>query len=460
MELPQKRLRIYIPMKYPITIAAFFLFTSTSIFAQTNLDKAIDAALPDLVTTYKTIHASPELSGYEEQTSARIASRLKSLGYEVTDHIGKFQNKPWKGYGVVGRLKNGKGPVVMVRTEMDALPLVEKTGLPYASTVKVKNDAGELGVMHSCGHDIHMAIFLGCAKILAERKDEWRGELLLVAQPAEEAGPGGSGAEAMLNDGLYVNFPKPDYVLGLHQTPALIAGQVALLQGYSNAVSGAGEIVVRGVGAHPARPQDAKDPVVISAELILALQTIVSRETNPFDPVSLTIGVIQGGTAANIIPDEVRLKFNVRALSNEVYDKTIASITRMARGVAITAGVPEDRMPVVTSVRGYPANYNDPALTARISNVLKKTMGESNVTTAKPVLTGEDFSYYSLEKKIPSLFFTIGSSDSVKYAESIKTGIPLPSNHSPTMVPVPDGTIKTGVKAMTTAVFELLNTRR
>ncbi|GHN01594.1 putative amidohydrolase [Cytophagales bacterium WSM2-2] len=441
-------------MKY-ITIILVFLGSRQN-FAQTKNDNAIDKTLPGLIAAYRQIHAAPELSGHETQTAALIAAQLKSLGYEVTENIGKFQGKPWKGYGVVGHMKNGKGPVVLVRTEMDALPLTEKTSLPFASTVKVKNDVGEeTGVMHACGHDIHMAVFLGVAKILADSKDQWHGELLLVAQPAEEAGPGGSGAEAMLNDGLYTRFPQPDFIVGLHQTPALVAGQVALLSGYSNAVSGAGEIIVRGVGAHPARPQESKDPVVISAELILALQTIVSRETNPFDPVSLTIGVIQGGTAANIVPEEVHMKFNIRALSNEVYDKTIASVTRMANGVAITAGVPDNRMPIVTSAKGYPANYNDPVLTERILRIFKKVMGENNVLAGKPLLTGEDFSYYSLDKKIPSLFFNIGSSDPLRYAESLKTGVALPFNHSPMMIPVADLTIKTGVKAMTSAVFEL-----
>jgi len=439
------------------TIIFVFFLSINQIFSQANLDDAINRELDDLVTAYKTIHAAPELSGHEEKTSSYIAAQLKALGYNVTENIGKFQNRTWKGYGVAGILKNGNGPTVLVRTEMDALPLIEKTALPYASIVKVKNDVGvEVGVMHACGHDIHMAVFLGVAKIMVDMKAKWNGTILMVAQPAEEAGPGASGAEAMLNDGLYTQFPKPDYIVGLHQTPALVTGKVGLMSGYSNAVSGTGEIVVRGVAAHPARPQDAKDPVVMSAELILALQTIVSRETNPFDPVTLTIGVIEGGTASNIIPEEVHLKFNVRALNNEVYDKTIAAIARMANGVAETSGVPENRMPIVTSLKGYPANYNDPALTDRISKVFKKVMGEENVINTKPLLTGEDFSYYSLDKTIPSLFFSIGSADPQKYNESLKTGIPLPSNHSPFMTPVPDTTIKTGVKAMSSAIFELL----
>jgi len=442
------------------TIIFVFSLGSHQVFSQVNIDNAINKELSDLVNAYKTIHAAPELPGQEEKTSFYIAAQLKGLGYDVTENIGKFKNRPWKGYGVAGILKNGNGPTVLVRTDMDALPITEKTALPYASTVKAKNEVNELvGVMHGCGHDIHMAVFLGVAKIMAEMRTKWRGTLLMIAQPAEEAGPGASGAEAMLNDGLYTRFPRPDYLLGLHQTPALVTGKVGLVPGYSNAVTGAGEIVVRGVGAHPARPQDGKDPVVMAAELILTLQTIISRETNPFDPVTLTIGSIQGGTAANIIPEEVHLKFNVRALNDEVYDKTIAAITRMANGIAMTSGVPGDRMPVVTSLKGYPANYNDPALTERISRVFKREMGGENVVNVKPLLTGEDFSYYGLGKAIPGLFFSIGSADAEKYNESLRTGIPLPSNHSPFMVPVPDTTIKTGVKAMASAIFELLKIR-
>jgi amidohydrolase len=440
--------------------AAFILYiflTTNQVFSQINLDNAIDKDLNDLITTYKTMHAAPELSGHEQKTSAFIAAQLKALGYNVTENVGRFQNRNWKGYGVTGVMKNGNGPTVLVRTDMDALPVIEKTNLSYASTVITKNDAGEeVGVMHACGHDIHMTVFLGVAKMLVETKMQWHGTIVMVAQPAEEAGPGASGAEALLLDSMYSRFPKPDYILGLHQVPDIIAGKVGISPGYTTSISGAGEIIVRGKGGHSSKPQDAKDPVVIAAELIMALQTIVSRETNPLTPATLTIGSIQGGTAGNIIADEVHMKFNLRTLDENECDKMIASVIRIARGVGIAAGLPDDKLPIVNVTKGYPANYNDPDLTKQIIQVFEKAIGKNNVTNPQPSLIGEDFSYYSLGKKIPSLFFLLGSTDSLKYNESMQTGVALPSLHSPLMAPSPDITIKTGIKTMTSAVLELL----
>ena len=280
-------------IKNSVAFILYFFLTINQVFSQINLDNAIDKELNDLVTTYKAMHALPELSGHEEKTSVFIAAQLKALGYKVTENVGKFQNRNWKGYGVIGVMTNGNGPTVLVRTDMDALPIIEKTNLAYASTVTTKNDAGEeVGVMHACGHDIHMTVFLGVAKMLVETKMQWHGTVVMVAQPAEEAGPGASGAEAMLSDGLYNKFPKPDYILGLHQMPDIIAGKVGIAPGYTTSISGAGEIIVRGKGGHSSKPQDAKDPIVISAELIMALQTIISREINPLTPATLTIGSI------------------------------------------------------------------------------------------------------------------------------------------------------------------------
>jgi amidohydrolase len=440
--------------------AAFILYiflTTNQVFSQINLDNAIDKDLNDLITTYKTMHAAPELSGHEQKTSAFIAAQLKALGYNVTENVGRFANRTWKGYGVVGVLKNGDGPVVLVRTDMDALPVIEKTDLLYASTVKTKSDAGgDVGVMHACGHDIHMTVFLGVAKMMTETKAQWRGTLLMVAQPAEEAGPGASGAEAMILDSLYSRFPKPGYILGLHQMPEIIAGKVGLAPGYTTCLNVAGEIVIRGIGGHASKPQEAKDPVVISAELILALQTIISRETDPLTPATLNIGSIQGGTAANIIPDEVRIKLNLRTFDDAVCDKMIASVIRISKGVGMAAGLPDDKMPIVNITKGYPANYNDPDLTKQITQVFENAIGKNNVVVTQPSFIGEDFSYYSLNKKIPSLFFYIGSTDSLKYNESIQKGISLPALHSPFMAPSPAITIKTGIKAMTSAVLALL----
>jgi len=439
-----------------VFILCIFLVTNQG-FSQVTLDNAIDKGLNDLVSTYKTMHAAPELSGHEQKTSAYIAAQLKALGYNVTENVGRFQNRNWKGYGVIGVMKNGNGPTVLVRTDMDALPVIEKTNLPYSSTIITKNDAGsEVGVMHACGHDIHMTVFLGVAKMLVEMRGQWQGTILMVAQPAEEAGPGASGAEAMLLDSLYSRFPKPDYILGLHQMPDIIAGKVGIAPGYTTCISGAGEIVVRGIGGHASKPQEAKDPIVISAELILALQTIISRETNPLTPATLNIGSIQGGTAGNIIPDEVRIKFNLRAFDENVCDKMIASIIRITKGVGVAAGLPDDIMHVVNITKGYPANYNDPELTKQIMQVFEKAIGKNNVVVTQPSFIGEDFSYYSLNKKIPSLFFYIGSTDASKYNESIQSGIALPNLHSPFLAPSPDITIKTGIKSMTSAVLVLL----
>jgi len=435
------------------------LIFACELYAQTlqPVDQWIDQNLESLVRTYKQLHASPELSGYEIHTSALIAARLHELGYEVSDHLGKFTHRDWKGYGVVGILKNGNGPVLMIRTEMDALPLVEKTNLSYASVIKVKPDSGqETGVMHACGHDIHMSIFLGVAEILMQFKTSWHGTLMMVAQPSEEGGPGASGAQALLEDGLYTKSGRPDFILGLHQTPTIMAGKLAVMAGFSNATSRDGEIIIHGTGSHAARPQDGKDPIVLSAELIMALQTIISRENNPFHPAVLTIGSIHGGTKSNIIPDQVNLKFTLRALDDETGDKLASAIFRMAKGIAYAAGLPEDKYPEIIMNKGYPSNYNDPVLTEEIAAAFRKALGKENVLVADPVLSGEDFSYYSLEKKIPSLFFNIGGADPVKFNESLRTGIPLPSNHSPFMAPAPELTIRTGIRAMVAGVLRLL----
>jgi amidohydrolase len=420
------------------------------------IDQILDKNLSQWTRIYEQLHAAPELSGMEEKTSFFIASKMKTLGFQVTEHLGRFKHTSWKPYGVVGIVKNGAGPVVMIRTEMDALPLMEKTNLAYASHVKIHPDSGQdICVMHACGHDIHMTIFLGVAEILMHEKSSWHGTLMMVAQPAEEGGPGASGAEALLEDGLYSRFPKPDFVLGLHQIPSIIAGKVAVMAGYTNATSRDGEIIVKGTGAHAARPQDGKDPIVISAELIMALQTIVSRENNPFHPAVFTIGSIHGGTKSNIIPDQVRLLFTLRTLDDETSDKLALAVYRISKGVAYSNGLSEDKYPEITLNKGYPSNYNNPILAQHMTAVFKKLIGDENVLAADPILSGEDFSYYSLQKTIPTLFFNIGSADSVKYNESLKTGIPLPSNHSNLMVPWPRLTIQTGIETMTGGALEL-----
>lgn len=415
----------------------------------------IDRQLASLVNTYKTLHAAPELSTYEEKTSALLSEELKSLGFTVTDHIGKYNEAGRVGYGVVAVLKNGKGPTMLIRSDMDALPVVEKTGLPYASKVKTKNEEGqEVGVMHACGHDIHMTSLLGTARMLVELKDQWSGTLVLIGQPAEELV---IGARAMLNDGLYTRFPRPDFAIALHDFP-VETGKVGIHPGFIMANATSIEIIIRGIGGHGSKPENTRDPVLIAAEVILALQTIVSRENSPFDPAVVTVGSIHGGTRGNIIPDEVKLQLTVRSYKEEIRQKIIASIERITKGIAEAAGVPEELAPVIKSTAvSCPATYNDPGLTERLTAVFKKTLGADNVLDNPPIMGSEDFGLFGLDQQqIPICMFFVGALDPALVNSSRQNGTPLPGLHSPLFAPVPESTIRTGVKAMTSAVLELL----
>jgi hippurate hydrolase len=431
------------------------VFLAASANAQQSLDEMIDRELPALVTTYKMLHANPELSHYEAKTSAFVAKELKSLGCEVTERVGKYDQPQWTAYGVVGVFHNGSGPTVLVRTELDALPVEEKTGWPYASKVKAKNDAGEeVSVMHACGHDVHITSLLGTAKMLVQLKDRWHGTLVLVAQPAEETV---NGAKAMLDDGLYTGFPKPDYALALHDWGNLEAGKVGWSVDYTMASATSVEVTIRGLGGHGSAPETAKDPVVAAAQFILALQTIVSRENSPLEPAVVTVGSIHGGSRPNIIPDEVRMQLTVRAYKEEVRQKILASIERIAKNIALSAGIPEDRAPIVKVVEATPATYNDPALTQRVAAAMEKALGPDNVLKLPPVMGSEDFCCYGLEgRQIPICMFRLGAIEPAKVARSKQTGIPLPSLHSSLFAPVPEPTLRTGVKAMTSAVLELM----
>jgi amidohydrolase len=423
--------------------------------AQQSLDAMLDRELPQLVTTYKALHAAPELSYYEAKTSAFLAQQLRALGYEVTENIGKYARPEWKGFGVVAVMKNGAGPTVVVRSDMDALPVEEKTGVAYASTVKTKNDAGqEVSVMHACGHDVHMTTLLGTAKMLSALKDQWRGTLVLIGQPAEETI---SGAKAMLADGLYSRIPKPDYLIALHSAD-FEAGKVGYAPGYALANSTSVEITIRGLGGHGSRPEATKDPIVVAAQTVLALQTIVSRETSPLDPAVVTVGSIHGGAKSNIIPDEVKLLLTVRSYKEEVRKRILASIERITKNIAAAAGIPEDRAPIVkvSETEYTPATYNDPQLTERLARVFEKTLGADNVVKTPPVMGAEDFGRFSLDQQIPSSLFWLGTVDPAKVEESRKTGKPLPSLHSSLFSPMPEPTLRTGVKAMTAAVLELM----
>ncbi|MDR3675283.1 MAG: amidohydrolase [Acidobacteriota bacterium] len=439
-------------------IVCLLLAVPTARSQQGQLDGLVDREMPSLLSTYKSLHAAPELSHHEEKTSAFVAGQLRSLGYTVTDHIGKYAGHPeWVGYGVVGVLKNGAGPTVYVRTELDALPVEEITGLPYASKVRTKDDSGrEVGVMHACGHDIHMTSFLGTAKLLAELKDQWQGTLVVLAQPAEEAI---SGAKSMLDDGLYTRFPRPDYVLALHDSPGLEAGKVGYTPGYAMANSTAVDVILRGIGGHGSAPQAAKDPIVEAAQFILAIQTIVSRENSPFDPAVVTVGSIHGGTRYNIIPDEVRLQLTIRTYKEEVRQHILASLQRIAQGIATADGIPASLAPsVIASDSEYtPAMYNDPPLTLRLAEVFKRALGADNVAEMPAVMASEDFGRFGLEnRQIPICQFSLGAVDGAKLVESRRTGVPLPGLHSNLWAPVPEPTLRTGVKSMTSAVLDLM----
>jgi amidohydrolase len=421
---------------------------------QLSLDAMIDRDIAAWLTTYRNLHTAPELSHREEKTSAFVAGELRKLGFTVTERIGKFQNAQWNGYGVVAVMKNGPGPTVLVRTELDALPVEEKTGLAYASLVKTKNDAGvEVSVMHACGHDMHMTSFLGTAKMLTELKSRWSGTLIMLGQPAEETG---DGANAMLRDNLYTNFPKPDFAIALHDKPELETGKVGYTPGYAMASATSIDIKIRGVGGHGSAPETTKDPIVVAAQVVMALQTIVSRENSPLDPAVVTVGSIHGGTRYNIIPDEVNLQLTVRTYKEDVRKRILASIERIVKGVAMTAGIPEDRAPVVKVSEGTGSTYNDPQLIERLVVTFKQAFGEENVVKMPPMMASEDFGYFSMDQKIPATIFWLGASDPAKVKASRESGVALPGLHSALFAPVPEPTLRTGVKAMTSAVLDLM----
>jgi hippurate hydrolase len=440
------------------SLSIFAVFFAISVLAEPpSVEKIAENELPSLLAIYKDIHSHPELSAHEEHTSALIAKQLRAAGCAGTEHFGIYDKPELKGYGVIGIMKNGDGPTVLVRTDMDALPVEEETGLPYASKITTKNDEGkDVHVMHACGHDAHIAAFIGTARVLAKLKDQWHGTILFVAQPAEETG---NGARALLKAGLYNQFGKPDFALGFHDKADLETGHIGVTEGYTYANVDSVDITVRGVGGHGAYPHKTKDPIVLSAEIINALQTIASRENNPLDPIVVTVGSIHGGTKHNIIPDEVKMQLTVRTYKADVRERVLAAIDRIAKGCATAAGVPPERAPIMTLRKDEfcPATYNNPELTKRLVAVWKKSLGNENVEIVDPTMGGEDFSEYSLpDHSIPAVDFHIGAVDPVKIADSKKTGTPLPSLHSSKFAPVPEPTIRVGIVGMTAAVLELM----
>lgn len=421
-----------------------------------DLQPLVDGQLPSLLAIYKDLHAHPELSHHEERTSALVAEELRKAGYTVTEHVGKYADGT-PAFGVVALMKNGAGPVVLVRTELDALPIEEKTGLPFASQVKTHNAAGvEVGVMHACGHDLHMTSFIGTARMLAALKDGWSGTLMLIGQPSEETI---DGARAMLADGLYGRFPKPDFAIALHDEVGIEVGKVGVVAGPLAASSTSVDVIIRGLGGHGAHPEATKDPVVMAAEFIMALQTIVSRQIRPQDPAVVTVGSIHGGSKHNIIPDEVALQITTRAFSEDVRRSILADIERTARGIALVGGVPADRAPIVkvSETEAVPVTWNDPKLAARMQGVFAAALGAGNVVDPGAEMGSEDFGLLGLEgRQIPTFMFKLGATSAERLAESRRTGTPLPSLHSSLFYPVAEPAIRTGVMATTAAVLDLL----
>src|SRR5881398_2088242 len=407
-------LRILLPLSLAVALTSL---------AQQTPQQIADAELPSLLTIYKDIHTHPELSTQEQRTSALLAKELKAVGCDVTENVGKYENPDQKCYGVVGLMKDGNGPVVLVRTDLDALPVREETGLPYASTIVTKNEKGDdVHVMHACGHDAHISMIIGVARSLAKMKDQWHGTIVFIGQPAEEIG---TGARALLKDGLYTRWPKPNYALGFHDNAQMQIGHIGVTEGYTYANVDSVDVTVRGIGGHGAYPHKTKDPIVLAAEMINAWQTIASRENNPLDPIVITVGSIHGGTKHNIIPDEVKMQLTVRTYKSEVRDRVLKAIDQIAKGIASAGGVPADRAPIVNVLKDQftPATYNNPDLTKRLVGVWKNVLGADNVEIVDPTMGGEDFSEYSLpDHSIPAVDFHIGAVDPKKIVQFKKEG--------------------------------------
>jgi len=412
------------------------------------VDRAIDAKMPDLLTLYRDLHAHPELSFQEVQTAAKLAARMRKLGFTVTEKVGQT--------GVVAVLRNGGGPTLLIRADMDGLPVVEKTGLPFASTVRATTrDGVESGVMHACGHDTHMSAWIGTAETLVSMKDRWSGTLVMILQPAEEIG---LGAKAMLDDGLYTRFPKPDYAIAFHDEASLPAGQIGYSPGFALANVDSVDITVRGAGGHGAYPQATKDPIVLGSRIVTTLQTLVSRELDPQDAAVVTVGSFMGGAKHNIIPDDAKLLITVRSYSDETRAHLLEGIARIAKGEAIAAGLPDDKMPIVKVEPDYtPATYNVPEFSEQIATVLRGHFGEARVTKTPPVMGGEDFSqYYRADKSMKSLIFWVGGVDPQKIAQAKAGKISLPSLHSPLWAPDAQAVISTAAKSLTIAALDIL----
>lgn len=396
----------------------------------------------ELQGIYVELHQAPELSLQEKNTSARLAAWLKRHGFEVTTGVG--------GHGVVGVLRNGAGPTVLVRTDMDALPIEEKTGLPYASKVRATDPQGrQVSVMHACGHDVHMTGWSGAAAVLAAHRDRWKGTLVMIAQPAEEIG---AGARAMLEAGLFKRFPRPDFALAVHVTHDLPAGTIAGVPGFALANVDSVDIVVHGKGGHGSTPHLTVDPIVIGARIVVGLQTLISREKDPFVPAVITVGSFQAGSKHNIIPDEARLQLTVRSYADDVRRRLLSGIERIARAEAAAAGAP--RPPEVKFTEALNATYNDPETTRRLTDALARTLGPAAIAQHVPVMGAEDFGEYG-RAGARGVILWIGATDAQRLAAAKKAGTTVPSFHSAAFAPAPPA-IKAAVQALAVGAAELL----
>ena len=435
-------------MKNLLSLAAASMAVTTPA-AAASLSDSIRGDMPQLMALYRDLHANPELSMLEVRTPAKVAPEMKKLGFQVTEHVGKT--------GVVSVLRNGPGPVLMIRADMDALPVKEQTGLPFASKVMGKlPDGTQTPVMHACGHDTHITSFLGTARRLVAMKDQWSGTLVMILQSGEETG---EGARAMLADGLYTRFPKPNYVFAFHDSASLPAGVIGVTPGFTTANVDTVDVLVRGVGGHGAAPQTTKDPIVLASRIVLTLQTLVSREKNPLDPAVVTVGSFQGGTKNNVIPDEAKLQLTVRSYKPEVRKLLLDGIQRIAKGEAIAAGVPEDRMPIVSIREGQhtPATFNTEKLSNQVLELFRSHFGTERTAILPPLMVGEDVGRYWLnDQSIAGTLFWVGGVPKTKWDAVGGDTTKLPSLHSPYWAPDAETVISTATEAMTVAALDVL----
>jgi len=430
------------------TISAVALASAAPVQADELRDDLM-ADMPELMELYRDLHANPELSFEEHETAAKLAKRMRALGFEVTEGVGQT--------GVVSVMRNGEGPVVLLRADMDGLPVVEQTGLPYASTQTATPASGvTTGVMHACGHDTHMAGFIGAAQLLVERKDQWQGTLVMILQPGEEIG---LGALAMLEDGLYTRFPKPDYAVSFHDAAQFPAGMIGYSPGFALANVDSVDITVPGVGGHGAYPHTTKDPVVLASAIVMKLQTLVSRETSPLDPAVVTVGSFHAGAKHNIISDEAKLQLTVRSYSDESRKLLLDGIARIARGEAMAAGMPEDKMPLVTVEDPYtPSTYNDPDFTETVMGHFRTRFGEDRVMQVPSVMGGEDFGQFrrAAPDDVESLIFWVGGVPQEQLDRAAAGETTLPSLHSPFWAPDAEKVIATGAEGLASAALTLM----